>query len=239
VENLGARVEKCSCPNSSGSCSRRRRNSTSSVPQNCLESNMDMRSSAKAVSTLTLTVRLCILVFRVSCNRVFVLLIDCSSDRVESNRIVSSQYADTYLFLLFPFYSIPAKITVPNTITTVHRGKERGPWSDGLPFDGRDIWQFTLVMNDNFQNGWVIQPGSFHNLGRDRQARCWPWTNDRKLPYGRTGVDRDFCYLPGGAIVLHRCLGPFGCDGKDHTHDLTLWELPRERVTNEYYIYTL
>jgi hypothetical protein len=101
----------------------------------------------------------------------------------------------------------------------VHRGHEEGPWKDGLPFDGRDIWQFTVVMNDHMENKWVIKPGTFRNLGQDRQVRCWPWTNDRLLPYKRTGMDQDHCRFPTGEIILHLCVGPFGCQGKDHKHD--------------------
>jgi hypothetical protein len=107
----------------------------------------------------------------------------------------------------------------PSLIPTVHRGHDEGPWRDGIPFDGRDIWQFTVVMNDQMENKWVIQPGTFRNLGQDRQVRCWPWTNDRTLPYKRSGMDEDHCRFPTGEIVLHLCLGPFGCQGKDQKHD--------------------
>jgi hypothetical protein len=131
--------------------------------------------------------------------------------------------------LLFHFFlnSVPAKqlrkqysFKLPQlSIPTVHRGHEEGPWKDGLPFDGRDIWQFTVVMNDHMENKWVVQPGSFRNLGQNRQVRCWPWTSDHTLPYQRSGADQDHCRFPTGEIILHLCVGPFGCQGKTHKHD--------------------
>jgi hypothetical protein len=109
----------------------------------------------------------------------------------------------------------------PLPIPTVHRGNEEGPWKDGIPFDGSDIWQFTVVfLNDQKDNMWVIQPGSFRNLGQDRQVRCWPWTNDRTLPYERTGVDKEHCRFVTGERLLHLCEGPFGCQDKGHNHDI-------------------
>jgi len=34
----------------------------------------------------------------------------------------------------------------------MHRGFEEPPWNDGIPFDGRDIWRFTLVFDDHMRN---------------------------------------------------------------------------------------
>jgi hypothetical protein len=74
-------------------------------------------------------------------------------------------------------------------------------------------------MNDQMKNKWVAQTGTFRNLGPNRQARCWPWTTDRTLPYEHTGVDQDHCRFPTGEIILHACVGPFGCEGKGHKHN--------------------
>lgn len=97
---------------------------------------------------------------------------------------------------------------------TVRRGSEEGPWTDGIPFDGREVWQFALALNDHKENMWIVQPNSFRNLGRCRHPRCWPWSNGNELPYEHTGVDSsdiNECY------ELHVCVGPFGCDGNDHS----------------------
>lgn len=103
------------------------------------------------------------------------------------------------------------------SIVAVHRGSEEGPWADELPFDGRDVWQFTLEFDDHMHNKWVIkQPDLFHNLGSDRHPRCWPWSNEDELPYERP--DRD-CHAINTNYPMHICLGPFGCDGKDHSHN--------------------
>src|SRR6476620_8611569 len=42
-----------------------------------------------------------------------------------------------------------------------------GPWPDGIPLDGRDIWRFQLVMADIKQIIWVLDVNSLTNLGRD------------------------------------------------------------------------
>lgn len=101
--------------------------------------------------------------------------------------------------------------------SAVRRGNEEGPWSDGIPIDGRDVWQFTLVLNDHMENMWVVEKESFRNLGPDRRPRCWPWSTETELPYERSGVDshdiNDEYYL------IHYCLGPFGCSGDDHPHN--------------------
>ena len=61
---------------------------------------------------------------------------------------------------------------------------------DGIPFDGRDVWQFVLVANDRFDNIWRLDHSSFVNLGRNCRPRCWPWSNDNVLPYPRSGKDK-------------------------------------------------
>mmetsp|Transcript_83 Transcript_83/g.174 ORF Transcript_83/g.174 Transcript_83/m.174 type:complete len:131 (-) Transcript_83:123-515(-) len=63
----------------------------------------------------------------------------------------------------------------------IRRGKVEGPWADEIPLDGRDVWQFTLVLDDHKENFWVVKPDSFVNLGRDRHPRCWPWSNETVL----------------------------------------------------------
>ena len=56
----------------------------------------------------------------------------------------------------------------------------------GIPFDGRDIWQFHLIADDSLDNMWRADPTSFLNLGPDtHRPRCWPWSNDTVLPYER------------------------------------------------------
>lgn len=67
----------------------------------------------------------------------------------------------------------------------MRRGLEEGPWIDGIPFDGRDIWQFTLVADDSKECMWRADPLSFVNLGPVHRPRCWPWSNDNALPYQR------------------------------------------------------
>lgn len=67
----------------------------------------------------------------------------------------------------------------------IRRGTEDGPWVDGIPFDGRDIWQFTLVADDSMENLWRADPSSFVSLGPMHRPRCWPWSNDNDLPYER------------------------------------------------------
>lgn len=73
----------------------------------------------------------------------------------------------------------------------IRRGTEEGPWIDAIPFDGRDVWQFTLVADDSLENMWRADPASFVNLGPAHRPRCWPWSNDVELPYGRSGADKD------------------------------------------------
>ena len=36
----------------------------------------------------------------------------------------------------------------------MRRGTEDGSWVDGIPFDGRDVWQFTLIADDSMENLW-------------------------------------------------------------------------------------
>ena len=67
----------------------------------------------------------------------------------------------------------------------IRRGSEEGPWTDGIPFDGRDIWQFTLVADDSLEQLWRADPYSFVNLGPAHRPRCWPWSNENALPYQR------------------------------------------------------
>jgi hypothetical protein len=167
---------------------------------------MDKRSSAKVVSILIMTVRICNKITFAACCYLLEIIILLFSFQILFPRTKS----DT-LFL--------TTTTIIAPISTVYRGNEEGPWNDGIPFDGSDIWQFTVFMNYEMVNKWVIQPGSFLNLGQDRQARCWPWTNDRTLPYTRNGVDHDRPRSPTGELLFHSCVGPFGCAGKDHKHN--------------------
>lgn len=98
----------------------------------------------------------------------------------------------------------------------VRRGTIEGPWADEIPLDGRDVWQFTLVLNDHLQNFWVAKPNSFVNLGRHRHPRCWPWSTETDLPYEYDGVDRGDIH---DNYMTTLCIGPFGCPGDDHPHD--------------------
>lgn len=107
----------------------------------------------------------------------------------------------------------------------MRRGTDDGPWSDSIPFDGRDIWRFSLVADDSAGCMWIPDPASFVNLGHGatthRRPRGWPW-NDAvdELPYPRTGTDLPFHARRSGrgTILTHMCIGPFGCDGSDHPH---------------------
>ncbi|KAL7538382.1 hypothetical protein ACHAXR_008516 [Thalassiosira sp. AJA248-18] len=101
----------------------------------------------------------------------------------------------------------------------IRRGSEEGPWVDAIPFDGRDIWQFTLVADDSLGNLWRADPSSFLNLGPAHRPRCWPWSNESNLPYQRIGSDAPLHGSgPNGAISVHICIGPHGCSGKNHPH---------------------
>jgi len=93
----------------------------------------------------------------------------------------------------------------------MRRGSENGPWADLIPFDGRDLWQFTLINNDSHEdNMWQADPASFVNLGRKERARCWPWSEGDELPFRRTGADAPMTGNgPNGAISVHVNLGPF------------------------------
>ncbi|KAL7549610.1 hypothetical protein ACHAWF_012872 [Thalassiosira exigua] len=101
----------------------------------------------------------------------------------------------------------------------MRRGSDEGPWIDGIPFDGRDVWQFALVADDSMENLWRADPSSFINLGPAHRPRCWPWSDGNLLPYQRTGTDAPLLGPgPNGAISVHICIGPHGCSGKDHPH---------------------
>ncbi len=102
----------------------------------------------------------------------------------------------------------------------MYRGTDDGPWIDGIPFDGRDIYQWELVFDDSKANKWTLDKTTLVNLGRDRRPRCWPWSNDAVLPYPREGQDepRPRALLDGNAMY-HMCIGPFGCPGEDHSHN--------------------
>ena len=100
------------------------------------------------------------------------------------------------------------------------RGTDEGPWNDGIPFDGRDVWQLTLVADDSKHDVWTFKPGSLVKLERDQFPRCWPWTKEDELPYARDGVDRFDADMPD---ALPLCVGPHGCEddhGAVHEHDL-------------------
>jgi hypothetical protein len=70
------------------------------------------------------------------------------------------------------------------------------------------------------QNIWRVDPNSFVNLGRNQRNRCWPWMDaSNDLPYGRPRQDMPLKgHGPKGALPIHTCKGPFGCDGSDHSH---------------------
>lgn len=71
------------------------------------------------------------------------------------------------------------------------RGTDEGPWNDGIPFDGRDVWQLTLIANDAVMNYWTFKPGSLVKLERDTAyPRCWPFSDANESPYTRDGVNR-------------------------------------------------
>jgi len=91
------------------------------------------------------------------------------------------------------------------------RGREEGPWSDLIPIDGRDVWRFTMVFNDEYEeDAWHAIPSSFQNMGPNYRNRCWPWTDSQLLPYARTGVDAPvYGSGPSGEILIHLDLGPF------------------------------
>ncbi len=69
------------------------------------------------------------------------------------------------------------------------RGSDDGPWMDGIPFDGRDIWRFSMIADDSQEFIWHADPASFSNLGQYQRFRCWPWSEDDDLPFRRSGVD--------------------------------------------------
>ena len=116
-----------------------------------------------------------------------------------------------------------------NFDTDMYRGTDDGPWQDGIPFDGRDIYQFVLQFNDISQNKWCLEDAkTFVNLGSGQRVRCWPWSNQEVLPYKRSGVDEIPPSPPahlyekrGDEIPMqnHFCIGPFGCSANDHEHN--------------------
>jgi hypothetical protein len=65
----------------------------------------------------------------------------------------------------------------------MNHGTDDGPWNDGIPFDGRDVWQLTPKADDEKQNYWRFKPGSLINLGSYVFPCCWPWTSSNELPY--------------------------------------------------------
>jgi len=74
---------------------------------------------------------------------------------------------------------------------------------DGIPFDGRDVWGFTLVCDDSLENMWRVDPLSFVNLGSNHRPRCWPWSDSDVLPFERLGEGNDAPLIgpgPNGAI---------------------------------------
>lgn len=97
------------------------------------------------------------------------------------------------------------------------REKMEGPWQDGLnSVDGRDIWELDLFLDDSKENSWVGGGSEcFRNLGRNRQARGFPWSNINTRPYEYGKFVQKAGQWP---LLLHLCIGPFGCDGKDHDH---------------------
>lgn len=135
---------------------------------------------------------------------------------------------------LSPVLGVPARNAVIRKFGAIHgqevvckgrlnfdydmrRGSEEGPWGDNIPFNGHDVWQFTLRANDSMVNLWTIVHQSFRNLGSNRHPRCWPWSNEEELPYAHDGIDH---FTPDGpnGIIVHDCIGPFGCDETDHPH---------------------
>ncbi|KAL3906332.1 MAG: hypothetical protein SGARI_004051 [Bacillariaceae sp.] len=104
--------------------------------------------------------------------------------------------------------------------TDFRRGSEEGPWGDGIPVDGRDVWSFVLQFNDAMENMWILKPETLRNMGRDRRPRCWPWSNETELPpdLERDGVDR-FHTDYNVPVYTTMCTGPFGCVS-EHEHGI-------------------
>ena len=97
------------------------------------------------------------------------------------------------------------------------RGSEEGPWGDGIPLDGRDIWEVTLQCNDAMGEYWCLKIGSLRNLGPNVKPRCWPWSKGNQLPIDRTGVDEfPISYLM--PRPSSKCIGAFGCPDVTHGH---------------------
>lgn len=117
----------------------------------------------------------------------------------------------------------------------MRRSTEDGPWSDLIPFDGRDVWRFVVTLDDRYEaNMWWADVQSFVNMGRDHRPRCWPWGKGNKLPYKRKNSDMPMtghgpngkiCWfatvpyeivssnnscLSSGELSVHISLGPFG-----------------------------
>merc|ERR1712146_796188 len=94
------------------------------------------------------------------------------------------------------------------------RSTEDGPWADGIPFDGRDVWRFTIVADDSKNDVWMVKSGTLRNLGPDSSyPRCWPWSEDDQLPRCRPPVDVPFPPKKK-EVPVHYYIGPFGLTGK-------------------------
>jgi len=108
------------------------------------------------------------------------------------------------------------KITVQARLNfdyDLKRSTSSGPWDDGIPVDGRDVWQFDLIVDESMKNKLVADLRSFRNLGRKVQPRCWPWSQENVLPVKRGAHQKEFS--------PHRttfCIGPFGCPCNNHSH---------------------
>lgn len=101
-------------------------------------------------------------------------------------------YSTKYLYVYLTHAPNSTHFKRLNFDYDIRRGTEEGPWLDHIPFDGRDVWQFTLVADDSFENLWRADPSSFVNLGRERHVRCWPWCEEDVLSFERSGVDAPF-----------------------------------------------
>ncbi|KAL7480312.1 hypothetical protein ACHAW6_006003 [Cyclotella cf. meneghiniana] len=102
----------------------------------------------------------------------------------------------------------------------IRRGSNEGPWLDRIPIDGRDVWRFVLIADDSMANIWRADIESFSNLGRNHRVRCWPWSEGNTLPFERPPHDLPLIGTgPNGALPIHVCKGPFGCNGSDHQHN--------------------
>ena len=62
----------------------------------------------------------------------------------------------------------------------------------------------SAIKTFSMDNLWRADPFSFFNLGRVHMPRCWPWSNDNRLPYERMGNDASLRGPgPDGKVLSH------------------------------------